>query len=138
MTEHRIRLRGGWECRAAGSPEIDAKRLSLPVRWAHDEPRRLILTRRFGRPALDPLRQVLLLQMDQVQGILSLLLNGQRVALTSAEFTNYEIELPNLPERNLLTVELDASACGSRPGGADREWGMISLVIRTSDSADKP
>ena len=71
MAEHRIRLRGGWECRAADSPESAAERLILPVRWSPRRPRRLRLTRRFGRPPLDDQGNILVLQAGPGPGIRS-------------------------------------------------------------------
>jgi hypothetical protein len=134
VTEHRIRLRGGWTCRAAGSPECEDRRLVLPVRWSCDLPRRLVLTRRFGRPPLDQDRLVILLQMDQVEGILSLVLNGRPIALTGGAPCRYEIELPDLAERNVLALEVEVPEAEPIPAEQRKEWGVIALAIRSNDS----
>jgi hypothetical protein len=136
VTEHRIRLRGGWGCRAAGSPESEERWLNLPVRWGPEYGRRLILTRRFGRPPLGRASQVLLLQMDQVEGILSLTLNGQPISGVSPETSRYQVPLEGLSERNVLVVEVETPKLGANPGGGSGEWGMIALVVRTVDPAE--
>jgi len=138
VTEHRIRLRGGWACRAAGSPECEDRRLDLPVRWGSDQPRRLVLTRRFGRPPLDPGRQVLLIQMDQVEGIDSFVLNGQPIAPIATAACRYELEVPNLAERNVLVLEIELPEAGPDPAARRGEWGLIALVVRTIEPAQRP
>jgi hypothetical protein len=138
VTEHRIRLRAGWGWRAAGAPESEERRLNLPVLWGPDDARRLILTRRFGRPPPGPASQVLLLEMDRVEGILSLTVNGQPISGVSPETSRYEIALDCLSLRNVLVVEVETSEARAKPDGAGGEWGMIALVVRTVDPAEKP
>ena len=127
MSEHRIRLRGGWECCTCAVPEAPPKRLNLPIRWRAEHPKRVRLTRRFGSPPFDPFHQRLVLELEQVAGIDSLSLNGQPIAEISPERTRYEIPLDGAPERNTLVMELETSAAGR---GAAPEWGLIALVIR--------
>jgi hypothetical protein len=137
VTEHRIRLRGGWTCRAAGSPECEERRLVLPVRWSCELPRRLVLIRRFGRPPVDEDRQIFLLQLDQVEGILSLVLNDRPIALTAGAACRYEIEVPALAERNVLVLEIELPEAGCDPGDNREEWGMIALVVRSGEPAPR-
>lgn len=132
MNEHRIRLRGGWEWRPAISSECEQTRLTLPVRWGRHDPRRVILTRRFGRPRLEPGTRVLL-QMDQVEGVVSLSLNGDSIFPVLPEATHYEIELPALAERNVLVLEIEMPEPASEITGAGVEWGVIALVVRPGD-----
>src|SRR5438132_951062 len=106
LIEHRIQLRGGWECCAAGLPQSVGRRVTLPIRWSSDDLGRMRLTRRFGRPRLEPGQQELVLQIDQVAGIHSILLNGQPIAAVSPETTRYEIGLDPWLERNVLVLEL--------------------------------
>jgi hypothetical protein len=107
-------------------------RLTLPVRWGLRDPRRLILTRRFGRPRLEQGSRVWL-QMDQVKGVVALSLNGQSIFPVLPEITRYEIELPTLTERNVLVLEIEVREPGGEITGAGGEWGMIALVVRTGD-----
>jgi hypothetical protein len=130
--EHRIRLRGGWESRPAISSESELKRLTLPVRWGLRDPRRMILTRRFGRPRLEPGSRVLL-QMEQVEGVVGLSLNGESIFPVLPETTRYEIELPALAERNVLVLEIDRREPASEITGAAGEWGEIALIVCTGD-----
>ena len=58
VTEHRIRLRGGWECRPAGSPKRMPERLTCRSAGDRAIRGRMVLTRRFGRPPLEPRRHV--------------------------------------------------------------------------------
>jgi hypothetical protein len=132
VTEHRIRFRGGWECCPVATPESDELRLTLPIRWSRQHPSRLQLTRRFGRPPLDPDSQVLFLQLDQVPGIQSLLLNGRPIARVSPEESRYEIRLDDLPNRNVLLLEIETPRPGDQ-AAAQAEWGRIALVIRPLD-----
>jgi hypothetical protein len=138
MLEHQIRLRRGWEIREAASPESRVGRLELPVRWNFDRPTRIFLTRRFGRVAHDPTRQVLLLQMDQVCGIHAMSVNGQPVAGVSSAAAQYTLELHELAERNILTLEIETPPGGALPDGRSRDWGVIALVVRTIDATDDP
>jgi hypothetical protein len=135
MTEHRIRLRRGWECQEAGSPASQARRLELPTRWTFDVPTRLILTRRFGRPAFDPSRQALLLELEQVAGTRSILLNGQPIALVAAATPQHTIKLGDLPERNALVLEIETPVHVVSAAGTVDDWGLISLIVRTIEPA---
>jgi hypothetical protein len=132
VNEHLIRLRGGWESRPAMSSESEQQRLILPVRWGLRDPRQVILTRRFGRPRVQPGSRVLL-RMDQVQGIVALLLNGKSIFPVSPEITRYEIELPTLAERNVLVLQIELREPAGEITCAGVEWGMIALVVRTGD-----
>jgi hypothetical protein len=135
LTEHLIRLRGGWTCRAPGSAEGEERRLILPVQWASGGARRLVLTRRFGRPPLDQGRQVLVLRMERVRGIRSIALNGQTIAPVAVETSRFEIEVTDLAERNVLTLEIELPEEGPDPAGSLQEWGDIAIVVRTVEPA---
>jgi hypothetical protein len=135
LTEHRIRLRGGWTCRPAGSAEAEERPLHLPVRWSCGGARRLVLTRRFGRPPLDRGRQILLLQMERVRGIRALVLNGQHIAPGAVENSRFEIEIPDLADRNVLILEIELHEQGPSGSGSSEEWGVIALIVRTVEPA---
>jgi hypothetical protein len=92
----------------------------------------MILTRRFGGPRVEPGSRVLL-QMDQVPGVVALSLNGQSIFPVMPEITHYEIELSTLAERNVLVLEVDVRAPGGETTGAGDEWGTIALIVRTGD-----
>jgi hypothetical protein len=109
--------------------------LHLPVRWGSGGARRLVLTRRFGRPPLDGGREVLLLQMESVRGIRALVLNGQHVAPVAVEEARFEIEIPDLADRNVLSLEIELPEQGPDGSGSSEEWGMIALVVRTVERA---
>jgi hypothetical protein len=129
VNEHRIRLRGGWECQAAGSAE-PPETVTLPFRWDAARPRRVHLSRRFGRPKIDPLRQCLLLELDQASGIHSLLLNGKAIAAISPPKSYYLIPLPDIEDRNVLVLEVETGQARGDAFGKDPEWGRIALVIQ--------
>jgi len=130
VTEHQIRLRGGWEYCAAGLPESDHQRVTLPIRWKPDGLGRIRLTRRFGLPPVEPGREVLILRLDQVAGTHSIVLNGQPVAGVSPERSLYEIRLEHGRDRNLLELDLEPPRAGVDAAGAAAEWGIIALVVR--------
>jgi len=130
VIEHRIRLRGGWGCCAAGLPETDEHRVTLPMRWSPDGLGRMRLTRRFGRPPFDPDRELLILRLDQVAGIRSMLLNGQPVAGVAPERSFYELQINHSRDRNLLVLEVERPLPGMESAGASAEWGIVALVVR--------
>ena len=119
MDEHRIRLRGGWECGRIGTAGSAPERMTLPVRWAPEISGRMRLSRRFGRPHLDAARQILLLELDRVQGMQTLLLNGEILAAASPARSSYEIPLGELLERNLLVLEVETGGAGGDSVGQD-------------------
>lgn len=132
LTEHLIRLRGGWECGTSPPGSSPARRLSLPVQWTTHETGVLTLTRRFGRPAIDHDRESLWLRLDQVAGLCSLRLNGQPLAQISPIASDYAIPLPALLDRNQLDLEVDVPAAASA-AASGAEWGVISLVVCPRD-----
>jgi hypothetical protein len=130
VSEHQIKLRGGWLCRAAGSPESAAQPLSLPTRWSPETPRHLLLVRRFGRPRLQDEGHTLLLRLDQVPGIQSLTLNGRRLEHPAAGASSCEITLDALIERNTLVLDVETPPPPPESTSNAPEWGFISLLIR--------
>jgi hypothetical protein len=135
VAEHRIRLRGGWSCCAAGLRESQEERLTLPIAWGPDAPERLRLTRRFGRPPFDQDRESLVLELDQVAGIHALLLDGALIAGVLPERRHYEIRLDRSSERHTLVLEIEPPKPELDPTGKLAEWGHVALVIRPHDRA---
>ena len=76
--------------------------------------------------------------MDQVEGIVSLALNGQPIAPVAAATCRYEIEVPNLAERNVLDLEIELPEPGHNPRGRPEEWGVIALVVRGVEPLPEP
>jgi hypothetical protein len=74
--------------------------------------------------------------MDQVEGILSIVLNGEPIGPTAAATSCcHEIELPNLAERNVLVLELALPESRTDLAGSREEWGVIALVVRSINAA---
>lgn len=120
MPEHLIRLRGAWQREGE-----DAGRIDLPTTWGPSPQGLVLLTRRFGRPRIDPTGEALALRLAEVPGLRSIRLNG-RVLRTSGPIPgdlDLEFDGP-LPSKNLLELEVEPSAAGEAP------WGSIALVIR--------
>jgi hypothetical protein len=133
VTEHRIRLRGGWECLPIGSPESETYRLTLPTRWSLDSPASLRIIRRFNQPPLES-GDELVLRMEQVPGIRRLDLDGQRMIQGSPHQSVYELALNPSVDRHQLILEIETPT----PDHAATEvpdWGAIALVIRSPRSA---
>jgi hypothetical protein len=130
VDEHRIRLRGGWECQFLDVAGEVPERVTLPIRWPRHISGRVRLSRRFGRPHLDAARQIVLLELDRVEGIESLFLNGEVLAVTDPARSSYEIALGELLERNLLVLEIETAGAGGKSASDDGDWGQIALVIR--------
>jgi hypothetical protein len=130
LIEHRIRLRGGWECRDEGLPNSQ-DRLTLPVEWGRHGPVCTRLLRRFGRPPFDRASQALLLEMNNVAGIRALFLNGHAITPVAVETSSYLIALGPIPERNRLEIEVDRSWLESEVASI-MPWGEIALVVRSN------
>jgi hypothetical protein len=125
VPDHRIRLRGGWESiDVEAFPRLPAP-LTLPVRWSTTSPRRIRLTRKFGRPRLDPRSESLWLSIGRVPGLRSASLNGQPLAIEGLAEGSLEIPL-DLPERNELVLDVELPADPGDPS----PWGEIALLIR--------
>ena len=137
MTEHCIRLRGGWECSPLDPPASQAFRLTLPTHWDSARPQRLRLTRYFNRPPLHPKTQVWL-RLEEVSGLHHLVINGQAEECVSPDESRYEILLPSLRARNLLDLEIETPRSIPSAQAPTSGWGAIALVIRTVDRADPP
>lgn len=125
MAEHIIRLRAGWDWRAAADPAGPPRPVALPTSWPDEWAGRIRLTRRFGRPAsrlAAPDRVFLVL--EHVPGLARLDLNGAAIRVDPAE-RRHEIPLEALAPRNELRLEADP------PDAAGRAvWGEIALVFR--------
>jgi hypothetical protein len=80
----------------------------------------------------------LLLELERVEGIQCLLLNGEILATASPARSSYEIPLGELLERNLLVLEIEISQAGSDSAGEDLDWGRIALLIRPIDHKAGP
>ena len=128
MTEHRIRLRGGWECIPIDSTASAAYRLALPTRWKPEGPSRLRLIRRFNQPRTEAGTEVVL-RMEQVPGIRLLQLNGQPTPLGSPDRSEFEIALDSSAARHQLILEIEPPTPDDSVTGAP-EWGVVALVIR--------
>jgi hypothetical protein len=132
MPEHRIRLRGGWECHYRDGDDEDApevlRRVDLPAGSSADFPTRFRLTRQFGRPPVDLRNECVTLELRNVDGLKSARLNGRPISPLMSPGWEWSIELaePLLPRNGLvLEVEFDE---GTRSAGGP--WGEIALVIR--------
>ena len=138
MPEHLIRLRGGW---LLGEREDDpdaARRVSLPLEGPPRGASRVVLTRRFGRPPIDPGRERLALRLERVVGLVGIRLNGLAMAIPPEGATDLELAPDDLrPTGNVLVLEVCPS---SRPhaDAGDSRWGMIALVIRQHAPPDVP
>ena len=139
VTEHWIRLRGGWEAVDLDNPLAARVRMTLPMSWTGEGTRRLRLRRRFGRPALDLQNESLWLRIDRAIGLSRLTLNDRELPIANVASGPIEIPLRTLFDRNELVLEVccepSAMATQTRAGG----WGEIALLIRPrADEQDQP
>jgi hypothetical protein len=108
MREHIIRLRGGW----------------IWGPW---------LIRPFQAPPIDPRCESLGLRLDEVAGLVAVVLNGQELARPPSGTRALWLPLPRdppLPRRNRLVLEVEPPR---RPIGLSPNpgpWGAIALVVR--------
>ena len=138
MDEHRIRLRGGWVCQSALAEQGPPERITLPIRWDPANPRRLRLSRRFGRPPFDPERQSVLLELDEARGIHSLLLNGKALATISPAKSYYLLPLAEIAERNTLIIGVETGQSCAALAEVSPDWGQIAILIRPIDHPAPP
>ncbi len=130
MTEHQIRLRGGWELRE--DSEGPPRRLTLPFTHVAGSARPLQLYRSFQAPRLDPGREQLWLRVESVPGLLEIRFNGQTLLRPDAGAPLELVRLDNGPDsalavRNELMFRVDVALIPP-----DEPWGSVALVIRSS------
>lgn len=130
MSEHRIRLRGPWEAVDLDSPSSEPFRVALPMERTDDvSPRRLRLTRKFGRPGMarDLDSSVgFTLSLRDVEGLEAVFLNDEPLSWRSTTSGDLIVELPSPRDRNIL--RLDAEIAPASPGGSAL-WGDVAIVI---------
>jgi hypothetical protein len=131
MPEHRIRLRGGWECQhrpgeLADGPEV-VFRVDLPLESTEVLPARFLLTRRFGRPPLDERLEAVQLDLRNVVGLKAARINGYPISFVWTGDRDASIPLsdPLLP-RNGLALEFDMTGVKHDENVL---WGEIALVV---------
>ena len=130
--EHRIRLRGGWECHYREGDDEEApevlRRVDLPTASVRDLPPRCRLTRQFGRPPVDPRNEDVWLEMRNVPGLTSARLNGRSIRPDEPGGPDWTIALPEiLLPRNGLVLEVERQ---DQTENDRSPWGEIALVIR--------
>lgn len=125
MPEHLIRLRRGWLRVALQAPGDGSDRVTLPLAGFPDPGRRVLLTRSFQRPPVDPDREALWLRLEAVPGLNSVVLNGR--SMTAGGPLADSLLLPvgdDLPARSVLVLDVGpAHPVGPLP------WGEVALVI---------
>jgi hypothetical protein len=144
MSEHLIRLRGGWHWLDPGpgtggaDPLVQdvatGRPVTLPIRWPADPVVAgcVHLVRSFGPPPLNPADETLVLRLADVGGLVAVRLNGREIARPAPGTTALDIPLPAvLPRRNLLILDVNPP----QPDPARNPWGAIALVIRARTAA---
>ena len=116
MSEHRIRLRGGWLLRETTPRDATPRRITLPLAGFDANAGKIILFRSFQRPPLDPGRESLWLRLDDVPGLLSVSLNNRRIALVSPGVSNVLVPLGD----DLLAEISSGSTSTPSPAGTPR------------------
>jgi hypothetical protein len=130
--EHRIRLRGGWECHYREGEDDSAaevlRRVDLPLASPAELPASFRLARQFGRPPVDQRNESVWLEMRNVAGLESVRLNGRPLGEIAEISGDRTIELPeDLLPRNGLVLGFERPAEGLDDPSP---WGDIALVIR--------
>lgn len=134
MSEHWIRLRGGWIADRGHHTDPPAW-LTLPLPQPPWPGAPQALRRHFQAPPLDAERESLWLVVAQTSGLRAVRLNGDLVLAPAPGADSHEIALPlPLPRRSLLELELSEEA----PGPSPVAWGHVALVIRSRDTHASP
>ena len=126
-SEHRIRLRGAWD--RVDEPTEPPRRVDLPTRWDPlDGCRPFTLRRMFGRPAVEPSRQAVTLELVDVPGLLAVRLNGAPLVGSGGLAGPIRVDVGGrLLPRNVL--ELDVATITPAGAADGATWGAIALVI---------
>ncbi len=130
MSEHLIRLRGGWEVIDPGAGDGPSRRLELPLRGSPDPGRYVRLIRRFGRPPIAAPRQSVWLRIARAPGLTGIKLNGSMIPLEGKGSQPEEIPMQGLRPRNELEIEVPPLAQGHP------EWGEFTIVIRDAPAPE--
>ena len=134
MSEHLIRLRGGWE-RLEPGERSPATRVTLPLLGFPEGPGRVRLSRWFQAPRLEPGRETLWLRLDAVAGLIAVVLNDSEIAHGPFPTSPVLVRLSeNLSTRNRIVLEVE-SPQQRDPAPADFRWGEVALVVRGVDPA---
>jgi len=127
MTEHFIRLRGGWTLTLADGET----RHALPSTTLRSQPSGFVLTRPFHAPSgLGP-GDTVALRMEQVPGVRRIRLNG-RLIFESSAMSELPAELDvtgMLVGRCVLVLEVGGSDWNAPAEG----WGHVAVVIRARE-----
>lgn len=143
MTEHLIRLRGGWlRVDPDASPDApeSGRRVTLPFTRPDTPSGRVRLVRSFGPPPFDPARETLAVRLARVAGLASVRLNGPTIARPAAGTIALEVPLAGpLPRRNLLVLDVDFDAARPAPGPepSPETWGEVALVISPREPSEE-
>lgn len=130
MAEHLIRLRGGWLWQELDSPATCPIQTTLPAYFDSRDGVRVRLSRRFGRPSLDHQTETLWLRLQNVPGLVSIMINGSPIPLHQDDTQPLEIAMKDLPDRNLLVLEMSNPEADAARQAAAHAWGEIALVVR--------
>lgn len=123
MSDHRIRLRGGWEMLEPDEPKSPPRLVTLPIALEPRSTGRLVFVRRFGRPAHDPAQQQVALVLERVPGLARIRLNGRDRPLLPID--RFVLENLELAERNVLVLEVEPETTGAPRD----DWGHVALVV---------
>jgi hypothetical protein len=129
VSDHLIRLRGGWEAIDLDSDDPRPRRITLPGDLARGRKGRVRLVRRFGRPRLGGPDETLSLRMERVPGLITAVFNGNRLPLELLANDPIEFRPVPLRDRNELVLDVDTVAAGDQAGAKPAPWGEIALVI---------
>ena len=138
MTEHWIRLRGGWEWIDAGQPDASPRRIRLPLDPREGVAGRFQFARWFHAPPLDPASEEVVLHLSDVHGLCGVWLNDQPLASPLSPEEPVVLALDDLRSgRNRLVLEAQLAPPGGG-GPAPESWGAIALVIRSRSGSSPP
>lgn len=129
MTEHLIRLRGGWQCDPSIDEGVSSRFVTLPLHSPMTLSAPLRLIRWFGSPRFDLDHERILLRMEHIEGLAIARLNDREIARPSPGTANLVLSLDEqLLARNQLVLEIDSFPSAPRDSD-DFTWGKIALAI---------
>lgn len=138
MSEHWIRLRGGWEWSDPAHPDVPARRVTLPVARSADFAGSIRLSRWFHAPPVDPASEEVVVHLDDVPGLRGVWLNDRPIAGAPTAAQPLILPLHDLlATRNRLVLEAEHPASDSDTS-PPAPWGAIALIIRSRADTPRP
>lgn len=139
MPNHRIHLKGPWQCEwlsPADVPAASVQRVKMPSDWRSvfgEQAGRVLLRRKFHKPTNLDAEEIVSLVFDGIGGRGEVRLDDQLLGTVDETVTTLAFEITALLQpTNELLVELDFDP-RQDPETAGGLWGPVAIEIRSTE-----